>query len=180
MVLIDVDAPAEWSRDEGHALWSLGNVLERAMIDKLRLELGGIYGVNVSASLELVPYGHATFGLRIPCAPENVEKLVAAAYGEIERIRQQGPRPEEIQKEVESQRRTFEKEAKENNAWAWKLEKIYREGETFGRLANPEELVALVTAPNLQRVAAKYVDPKKAVRFTLMPEAKPAVATAKP
>jgi hypothetical protein len=49
---------------------------------------------------------------------------------------------------------------------------IYRDGETFTRLSNPEELTALVTAENLQRVAVKYLDPAKAIRFTMLPEKK--------
>lgn len=171
-VLIGLEGPAAWSRDEGHMLWSLGNILQRALIDKLRLELGGIYTVNVNASLQQVPYGHYNFDLIIPCAPENVEKLVAATYAEIARLRQEGLKPEELQKEIESQRRTAEKERQDNGAWAWKLEMIYREGESFTRLSDPEEMIALVTAANLQRVAVKFLDPAKAIRFTMLPEKK--------
>jgi zinc protease len=171
-VLIGLEGPAEWSRDEGHALWSLGNILERALIDKLRLELGGVYTVQVQASLQKVPYGHFVFDLIIPCAPENVEKLVAATYAEIGRMRKEGLKPEELQKEIEGQRRNVEKDQQDNGAWTWKLEMIYREGESFTRLSNPEELIALVTAQNLQRVAVKYLDPAKATRFTLLPEKK--------
>jgi zinc protease len=170
LVLVGFEGPATWSRDESHALWSLGNILQRALIDKLRLELGGVYYVSVNAGVHQVPYGHFAVDLTIPCAPDNVEKLVAATYAEMDRIRQTGVKPEEIQKEVESQRRTFEKEAKENGAWRWKLEMIYREGESFTRLSNPEELVKLVTPENLQRVAVKYFDPAKAIRFTMVPE----------
>jgi zinc protease len=171
-VLIGLEGPADWSRDEGHQLWSLGNILQRALIDKLRLELGGIYTVNASAAIEKVPYGHYRVNLMIPCAPDNVEKLVTATYAEMTRLRQEGLKPEEIQKEVESQRRNVEKDEKDNNAWRWKLETIYRDGESFTRLSNPNELIALVTAENLQRVAVKYLDPAKAVRFTMLPEAK--------
>ncbi len=171
-VRIGLEGPAEWSRDEGHMLWSLGNILQRALIDKLRLELGGVYFVQVNASLQKVPYGHFTFDLIIPCAPENVEKLVAATYGEITRLQKEGLKPEELQKEIESQRRTAEKEQQDNSAWTWKLEMIYRDGESFTRLSNPEEMIALVTAGNLQRVAVKYLDTTKVIRFTMLPEKK--------
>lgn len=172
MVLIGLQEPAEWSRDEGHALWSLGNILSRALIDKLRLELGGVYYANVNASIQKVPYGHSEVNLTIPCSPENVEKLVAVAYGEIARIQKEGVKPEEVQKETESQRRAFEKDQTDNNAWRWKLEMIYREGETFTRLSNPAELIGLVTAENLQRVAVKYLRTENALRFTMLPEKK--------
>ncbi|MEI6107646.1 MAG: insulinase family protein, partial [Opitutae bacterium] len=35
IVLLLWDRPATWSRDEGHMLWSLGNIIERALIDRL-------------------------------------------------------------------------------------------------------------------------------------------------
>jgi hypothetical protein len=33
-------------------------------------------------------------------------------------------------------------------------------------------MIALVTAENLQRVAVKYLDTSKAIRFTMLPEKK--------
>ena len=157
---------------DGVSLWALGNVLQRALIDKLRIELGGVYTVNVNFKCENAPYNHYVFDVAIPCAPDNVDKLVAATYAEIARLQKTGPRPEEIQKEVEAQRRTAEKDAKDNNAWSWKLEMIYREGEPFTRLSDPNALIAVVTAENVQRVANKYIDTSKAVRFTMLPEKK--------
>ena len=118
------------------------------------------------------PYGHYTFDLVIPCAPQNVDKLVAATYTDIARLQKEGPRPKEIQKEVEAQRRTAGKDEKDNSAWCWKLEMIYREGEPFTRLSDPNALIARVTAENLQRVAIKYIDTSKVIRFTMLPEKK--------
>jgi zinc protease len=171
-VLIGLEGPAEWSRDEGHKLWSIGNILQRALIDKLRLELGGIYYVQVDAHVQKVPYNHYVVDFLIPCAPENVEKLVAATYAEIARMRKDGLRPEEIQKEIEAQRRSAEKEQQDNKSWTWKLEMIYRDGESFTRLSDPNEMISLVTAENMQRTAVKYLDTTKAIRFTMLPEKK--------
>ena len=33
-------------------------------------------------------------------------------------------------------------------------------------------MISLVTAPNLQRMAVKYLDTAKAIRFTMLPEKK--------
>ncbi len=53
---------------------------------------------------------------------------------------------------------------------------IHENGETSGRLANPEELIALLKPEELQRVARAYFDTDKLVRFTLYPEEAPAGA----
>jgi zinc protease len=173
-VLLGLEGPLDQKlrMEDGHPLWSLGSILQRTLIDKLRLELGGIYTVNVNVTCERAPYSHYAFDLVIPCAPENVDKLVAATYAEIARLQKNGPRPEEIQKEVEAQRRTAEKDEKDNGAWSWKLDMIYREGEPFTRLSDPNALIALLTAENLQRVANKYIDTGKMIRFTMLPEKK--------
>ncbi|MFT3780968.1 MAG: insulinase family protein [Nibricoccus sp.] len=170
--LISLDGAAQFSRDESHKLWSLGSILQRAYIDKLREELSGVYGFSVSASLSRVPYQHFNFDLALPCAPENVQKLTDAAYAEIKRIQENGPNPEELQKEIETQRRATEKDAKENSGWLWKLEKIYTNNEPFTRLSNPEELISLVTKEEMQRVAKQYLKTENCLRYTLYPEKK--------
>ena len=87
-------------------------------------------------------------------------------------MRKDGLRPEEIQKEIEAQRRSAEKEQQDNKSWTWKLEMIYRDGESFTRLSDPNEMISLVTAENMQRTAVKYLDTTKAIRFTMLPEKK--------
>jgi len=171
-VMISLEGPAQYSRDEAHRLWSLGSILQRIYIDKLREEMSGVYGFNVSAALSHEPYSHFNFDLVLPCAPENVQKLTDAAYAEIKRIQTSGPTPEELQKEIETQRRSFETDSKENKAWLWKLAKIYTDGESFTRLSKPEELLSLITAAEIQRVAKQYLNTENCLRYTLYPEKK--------
>ncbi len=178
IVLISFEGEAKREVAEGHVLWSFCNILQRALIDKLRLELGGVYTVNVNLTSESAPYGHYAVDISIPCAPDNVDKLVAATLAEITRLEKEGVKPEEIQKEVESQRRAEEKDSKENGPWTWKLELVYREHEPFTRVADAASLIALVTPENVQKVGVKFVDPTKAVRFTMLPETAAAPAPA--
>ena len=171
IVLLNIETPVEWSAEEGHRFWSLGNILSRTLHDKLRLQAGGVYDFQLKAELTKAPYARMNFTMVMPCAPTNADKLAQAVRDEIKRVQEQGLTPDEIKKETESQRRTLEKEAKDNSRWLGKLEMIYRDGETLTRLAEPEKLVDLVTAPELQTMAAKYLDTGKLVRITLYPEA---------
>ena len=176
-VLMSFEGEARREVPEGHVLWSFCNILQRALIDKLRLELGGVYTVNVNLTSESAPYNHYAVDISIPCAPDNVDKLVAATLAEINRLEKDGIKPEEIQKEVESQTRAEEKDSKENGPWTWKLELVYREHEPFTRVSDPASLIALVTPENLQKTAVKFIDPAKAVRFTMLPEQKEPAST---
>jgi zinc protease len=176
LALLTIEGDAVWTIEESHRLWSLGQILGRVLTDKLREDMAGVYTVNVSASLEKQPVPRFSFQVAIPCSPENVARLTAATVAEIERIQTAGLKPEEIQKEVESQRRSFEKDARENSAWLWKLIKIYRDGEGFTRLTQPEALVALVEPKGLQETAQKYLVTSKLVQTTLYPETTGAAA----
>jgi zinc protease len=166
---IYMDGPADWYRDDAHLFWSLSNTLERIYIDKLREEMSGVYGLAVRGSIEKVPYQHYKMEIVIPCSPENTEKLTNAALAEINRIKEKGLTPGELEKEKESQIRSDEKDAKDNNAWLWKLEMIYKTGEDFTRLSNPALLTNKVTSENIQRIA-KYLNTEKCIKITLYPE----------
>ncbi len=176
LALLTIAGDAVWTPAESHRLWSLGQILGRVLTDKLREDMAGVYTVSVSASLEKHPVPHFAFQVAIPCSPENVSRLTAATVAEIERIQSAGLKPEEIQKEIESQRRSFEKDARENSAWLWKLIKIRRDGEEFTRLTQPEALVALVEPKGLQEAAQKYLVTSKLLRTTLYPETTGAAA----
>lgn len=155
---------------ENHRFWSLGNILSRALVEKLRLAGGRVYDVQAQAEATKAPHPHATVRIVIPCAPQDADQLAALALDEVRRLRREGPTKQEVRKEVESQRRAVEKERQENERWLGKLEMVYRHEEALTRLSAPEKLIALVTAPELQAMAQKYLDPDKFARATLVPE----------
>jgi zinc protease len=171
LLLFYDDQDAVWTLRETHLVWSLGNILQRSLIDRLRLEQSNVYTLKVASTLEMIPYGHYTLEVALPCAPANTADVAKVLDAEIERIRANGPTADEIQKEVESQKRSVQKEAENNADWLWKLELIYKYDEGFGRLTSPTALIDLVTPDNLKAAAQKYWRTDKWVRFDLHPKA---------
>ncbi len=170
LLLCYYDREAKWTLRDTHLVWSLGNILQRDLIDKLRIEQGSLYTLKVASTLEQIPYAHYTLEVALPCAPGNTETVAEALDAEIERIRNDGPSAEEIQKEVESQKEALEKQAENNGDWLWKLELIYKYDEGFGRLTTPNAMVELLTAENLRRAAREYWRTDKWIRFELHPK----------
>lgn len=170
LVLCDAQ-DATWTLRDTHLLWSLGNILQRTLLDKLRIEQGSVYNLRVGSTLEKIPHAYYGLEIAVPSAPGKTGALAGELNAEIERLRTGGPTPEEMQKEVESQRRTLEKEAQSNGDWLWKLELIYKYDEGFGRLQNPAALSELVTAENLQAAARKYWRTDRWLQFDLQPQA---------
>jgi len=161
---------ANWTLPECHLLWSLGNILERSLLDKLRIETGGVYTLKVMSTLEKIPFEHYDLEVALPCAPDDVEKLSKGVDDEIERIVKTGPSVAEVEKEVESQKRAVQMRAENNSDWLWQLELIYKYEEGYGRLSTPYAMSQLVTAENLHDVARKFWRTDKWVSFILRPE----------
>ncbi len=172
-VTLKFNGPAEWNKVNSHVFWSLGNILNKIYIDKLREEMSGVYSIGVNSYLEPMPYHHYSLTIQIPCSPENADKLTNAALDEIKRIITEGPTEEEVNNEKESQRRSEEKNNEENNSWMFRIERVYTvENDDLGRIENPFELCEMLTPELIKEVASKYLDPSKYVRITLMPELK--------
>ncbi len=171
LALLYYDRDARWTLRDTHLMWSLGNILQRDLLDKLRIEQGSLYTLKVSSTLEKIPYAHYTLEVALPCAPGNTETVALALDAEIERLRKEGPSAGEIQKEVESQKEALEKQAENNGDWLWKLELIYKYDEGFGRLTTPQAMVELLTADNLRAAAHEYWRTDRWVRFELRPKA---------
>lgn len=174
IVVLALERAFPYDVSENHRFWSLGNILGRALVDRLRLTGAKVYEAKVQAEVTKAPYPHASMRIVIPCAPDNADKVAQLAMDEIRRLRRDGPTQKELEKEIESQRRTVEKEMKENDRWLGKLEMIYRDQEPFTRLAAPEKLIALVTGRELQALAQQHLDPDKFNRATLLPQSEAA------
>jgi zinc protease len=170
LLLYDSRDEISWTLRDTHLVWSLGNILQRALLDKLRIEQGSVYALKVGSTLEKIP--NAWYGLEIvvPCAPGEIDAMVGGVNREIERLRSEGPSADEVHAEIESQRRALEKEAQGNGDWLWKLELIYKYEEGFGRLENPEALLGLVTAKNLREAAQRYWRTDQWLRYELSPQ----------
>jgi zinc protease len=129
-----------------------------------------VYGFGINADIDRIPYENYHFSMTIPCAPENADKLVNAVLVEIERMKTQGPTKDEVQKEIETQRRAAETDVKQNNWWMFCLDRMYAVDKDFGRAEKPFELCEMLTPELLKEMAQKYLDTRIMVRYTLYPE----------
>jgi zinc protease len=171
LLLLYDEREASCSVRDAHLVWSLGSILQRALLDRLRFDRASAYNLKVVAKLDSIPFGHATLEIAVPGAPENTAATANVVDEEIDRLIMNGPSADEVQKELEFQKRTLEKAAESNGDWLWKLERIYQYNEDFRRLESPNGLMDFVTAANLHAAARQYWRTDKWVRFNLRPKA---------
>ena len=163
------DAP--YSAKEAAAMTALGEVLTIKLVEELRENESGVYGVNARGSMAKVPYGSYNFNISFPCGPENAEKLTASALAELDKIIKNGPDEKDVNKYKEAEALDYKKKIKENRYWMTNFTRSYTNGSSPDEILTASDKVKEVTAKDIQDVAAKYLSKDKVIGI-LMPEAK--------
>ena len=162
--------PARATREERFALDALGQILEIRLREELREELSGTYSVDVSGNISRIPREAYNVSIQFGSAPERADSLAGTVFAEIDSMARQGPRPDELAKVKETYIRTRETNLRENRWWLSLLASARRENEDpAGRFALEPQLSRL-TPEVIRAAAATYLDRKRYVRVTLLPE----------
>ncbi|RTY87528.1 pitrilysin family protein [Flavobacterium sp. GT3R68] len=160
---------AVYSPKEAAALEALGEVLTIKLIEELRENESGVYGISARGSMNKVPYQAFNFNIGFPCGPENAEKLTASALKELQKIIDNGPEAKDIAKFKEAELLDYKKNIKENKYWLSNFTKSFINGTNPAEILQTEEKISEITAKDIQDVAKKYLTKDKVIGM-LMPE----------
>lgn len=170
LVNIVFHGDAKYKSEDNLRLRALAQVLDIKLIESLREEAGGVYGVGASSSFARVPAPYYTFNISFPCGPDNVTKLSGLAMSEVDKLRKSGPTEEDLKKVKETMLNQYREGLKENRFWLNNLSSIYKfKGKPADILKGAEQIEAL-SIPVLQKTAGKYLLPTNYVQAVLMPE----------
>jgi len=161
----------EEEEDRFH-LNAMAEALSIKLIENLREEISGIYGTRASSSTSKYPYPSYSVNISFTCAPENVDTLVRATQIEIDKIKENGPTDEDLQKVREQKLNNLEENIKENSYWLQGLQMMYYEDKPTERIteASVRERIENLTKADIQEVAKQYMDYDKMIVLTLNPE----------
>jgi zinc protease len=160
---------AAYSAKDAAAMEALGEVLTIKLIEELRENESGVYGVSARGSMIKVPNGAYNFTIGFPCGPENAEKLTASALKELQKIIDNGPEDKDVLKFKEAELLDYKKEIKENKYWLTNFTRSFVNGTDPGDVLVVEEKINKITAKDIQAVAKKYLTKDKVIGM-LMPE----------
>lgn len=160
---------AVYSAKEALTMQALGEILTIKLVEQLRENESGVYGVSARGSMNKIPYGAYNFTISFPCGPDNAEKLTSSALNELQKIIANGPEAKDLAKFKEGELLDFRKESKENRYWLSNFTKSYINGFGAEEVLKFEEKVNAITAKDIQDVAVKYLTKDKVVGM-LMPE----------
>ncbi len=151
---------------------ALQEVLQIKLIEALREEESGVYGVGVSESTDKYPSGHYRMSIGFGCAPENVDKLVQRTKEEIEKLKKNGAEPKDIEKFVAETSRQTQVSLKTNEFWRGYLDNSLFEDEDLTEVFNEEKRLKEVTVASTKAAAQKYLNDENFIKVVLMPEKK--------
>ncbi len=145
-------------------------VLEIALRDILREELGETYGVGVGRAQPLPQRGAAWISVSFTGSPENAPGMVKRVQQEIERLQKEGPSADLTTRAKESARREHETELRENGFWLGRLQSSKLLGRDPMLILKRMERIDAVTPANLHDAFKKYFPRDRYTMVTLMPE----------
>ncbi|MEM8965267.1 MAG: insulinase family protein [Bacteroidota bacterium] len=170
MVNITFTGEFAYDREEAFELNALVQALNIKLIEEIREKKSGVYGIGARANPSKYPYEHYSITVSFPCAPENVEDLSEAVFGEIKKMQENGPTAADLQKVQETQRRDMETNLKENRYWLRTLQQAYFRGQDPEKVLDYEEAIADLTIEDLKETANKYFNFDSYIQVALFPE----------
>ena len=162
---------AETSPENDTQVEALSEVLEIKLIEKLREEESGVYGVGVSGTTQKIPAKRYNFRIAFQCAPENVEKLVNRTLAEIQKIKDSGAEAGDIEKFKAETKRQTETQLRDNGFWLGYLQGQYQDGDDVKDVLKEDERMKKVTVESTKMAAKKYFA-DNFIKVIMLPEKK--------
>jgi zinc protease len=144
-------------------------VLQIALRDILREELGQTYSVSASLTQPLPQRGGGHVEVRFGAAPENLDSMTKRVVQEIARLQQDGPSVDLTNRAKEAARRQYELALTQNDYWLGRLQSIHMYDRDPHEILTRRERIDAVTPQVLQDVFRKYFPADRSTVVTLVP-----------
>lgn len=160
----------EYSRAARMRLQALVEVMNIKLIETLREKMGAIYSGGMSGTMNRIPYGNYAINASLPCAPENVDKVLAATFAEIAKVKQDGVDEADLNKVKASWIKNYRKGMRENGYWMASLQNAFFNNNSPEDILTYESRVNGLTVADLKEAAQRYFDTNNYLQVVLYPE----------
>ena len=168
-VLVRFKNDMHYSPDENLKLSVLKSILRLRYTEEIREKEGGTYGVSVSAGSSKYPDEAKTLEMHFDADTEKANHLKSLIYKEIERIVENGPTEEDLDKVVKNMLKNREQSKNHNNYWISTIYNYYYYGYNSNDPANYEEVLEGLTTNDVQKFAISFFDAPDIVDLIFRP-----------
>ncbi len=157
MVLVSLSGPADYSGEERLKFRVFSEILSNILIDKLREAESGVYTVRARGDMHKLPRPEFGFSIFFPCGPDNARKLYHQAIAEMNKLIDEGPTQEDLDKIKKSLIVRFDEEIKTNEFWIDYLSDIdYLDADPH-RFKKFKQTVESLSVEDIKEIGKKYL-----------------------
>ena len=133
----------------------LSRALDSRYMISIREEKGGTYGVQVAGSIEKYPVEAYSMAIMFDTNEQLADELVEICLAEIQKIAEQGPLADDIEKAREFLKKNYGNVLEQNGGWMSAITRWYEEGYNYKE--NYLSLVESITYDDIKALAAKLL-----------------------
>jgi zinc protease len=149
---------------------AMAESLEGSLQRTLREDLGGTYGVSARPTFQERPDGQYRVTISFACDPARMDALVASMFRVIDQFRELGPSRSQVSDVRSALVRDLETNSRDNSYLLNQLTYKYEYGEDPAEALNVEKFYDQITPAAIQKAAQQFLDTKRYVKVTLVPE----------
>ena len=155
-----------------YGFYTMGAYLNTRLREKLREELGAVYGINLSALLLPLPEEIYRINLSFECDPLRVEELITEANKEISLLKEGKIDPTSLESLFEIQRQERKEGLLQNNFWMQQLSLRAQYNLPLSGISQEslEDNIQSFTPDILSEIAKSCFETDNYFRIILLPE----------
>lgn len=160
----------QYSEAENLKFDALESVLNIKLIERLREDESGVYGVGARGNASKFPKERFNFLIAFGTSPGKYVDLINSALDEVRKIKENGPLQSDLDKFVIEQKRQYEIQMRENGFWLSQISTAYRDQEDPTYVLRYISDLEKLTVDDVKEVANKYLQSDRLFKFILLPE----------
>jgi len=167
-VYISYNGEIACSPENMMAMNFLSRILRLRYTEEIREKRGGTYGASVGGSIGTIPKDRFSLMISFDTDPKMMDELVGVAFDELQKIADNGPLADDMQKTESSLRSQFEQNQKENLFWVSTLYAYYQDGtDTYSTW---QKVFSQTDAKAIQNLAKEILAQKNCIEVVMLPE----------
>jgi zinc protease len=147
----------------------LARIVRIELTERLREDLGQAYSPSASSSLSHYYPGYGTFAVQAQVAADKVDAAKAAVMQLVADLAKAPLDPDVIERARKPWLEEYANILKDLGGWLALAARAQSEPERIDRYLAAATITAAITPEDIQQVAARYLAPEEAVRFTVLP-----------
>ena len=143
----------------------LSQIMNMVYIETIREKEGASYGVSAFGQMDCYPKPEANFQIYFDTDPAKREKMEQIVMTELQKVAQEGPRPEHLAKVKEFLLKKHIENSKENSYWLGQLDSYYWNNTDMN--TDYEKLVNELTGEDVKNFTKALLDQGNIIEVTM-------------